>query len=152
MNKPNLEDVLDEILEELWCKPDWTSDDSNEMADYQEREIATTKSKLLTTIEQDYVLKKTVDGAVDDAIIEYIKKVSTDNRPLDAEPLVKKMPVPCPDCGAEEYYDWYLYPHQVYNQFMPGGIGHFCFPCFAKRAVELHTQAKQLLKGGSDES
>ena len=63
--------------------------------------------------------------------IEFRDKLSTGGRPLDAKPEIIKQPVPCPRCGAEEYADWSLYPHQVYNSYMPGGIGHYCFPCFA---------------------
>lgn len=81
-----------------------------------------------------------LDKIIDQAIVAYRDRVSTDNRPLSAPPLVKKMLVPCPDCKAEEYYDWYLYPHQVYNSFMPEGIGHYCFPCFCKRVVGLSNE------------
>lgn len=70
-------------------------------------------------------------------IAEYIHKTSTGDRPLSAPPLLVKQPVPCPRCGAEEYADWWLYPHQVYNSYMPGGIGHYCFPCFAQMVVEM---------------
>jgi len=76
-----------------------------------------------------------VAAHTDAMVAEHINKSSTGGRPLDATPLVIKQPAPCPGCGAEEYADWFLYPHQVYNQYMPGGVGHYCFPCFAKIAA-----------------
>lgn len=44
-----------EVLEEIWAKPDWTSDDPNEMADYQDREI----DQALDSIEE-IVLKEVI--------------------------------------------------------------------------------------------
>jgi hypothetical protein len=57
---------------------------------------------------------------------------STQGRPLSDAPEIEKQPVACPGCKAESYADWTLYPHQLYNSYMPGGIGHYCFPCFCK--------------------
>lgn len=70
------------------------------------------------------------------AEVKTIQRISTDGRPLNAPPLIVKQPVPCPRCGAEEYADWWLYPHQVYNAIMPGGTGHYCLPCFCAVVVE----------------
>lgn len=81
-----------------------------------------------------------VTTEVERAIVAYRDKVSTDGRPLSAAPLMVRQPVPCPGCGAEEYADWTLYPHQLYNAYMPGGIGHNCFPCFAKLVVQPQPQ------------
>lgn len=69
---------------------------------------------------------------IDQAIVEYRDRTSTDGRPLNAKPLIIKQPVPCTGCGAEEYADWTLWPHQLYNKYQPGGVGHYCFPCFAE--------------------
>jgi len=41
-----LDDKLREILDELWPLPDWHSDDPNEMADYQEREVTKAKAAI----------------------------------------------------------------------------------------------------------
>lgn len=43
-----------------------------------------------------------------------------------------KHPVPCNDCGSDEWVDWFL-PHPVFNAVCPGGNGYLCLPCFAER-------------------
>lgn len=83
-----------------------------------------------------------IDSEIDKAVVNYRDESSTGNRPLSAPPLIIKQPVPCPRCGAEEYADWFLYPHQVYNSYMPGGIGHYCFPCFAIISNQDHIQSE----------
>lgn len=84
----------------------------------------------------DFVMQQLADHDAK-LITAYIDKFSTNGRPLSAPPLIKKMPVPCSDCGAEEYADWFIYPHQVYNAVFPGGVGHTCLPCFSKRVIAL---------------
>jgi hypothetical protein len=68
-------------------------------------------------------------------IAAYRDRTSTGGRPLSAPPNIVKMPVPCTTCGTEEYADWFLYPHQVYNAVYPGGVGHDCLPCFCERLL-----------------
>lgn len=75
-------------------------------------------------------LMSTYHDAASAEVEAYRDKMSTEGRPLDAAPLPTKQPVPCPHCGAKEYVGWMLWPHQLYNSYMPGGTGHYCFPCF----------------------
>jgi len=80
-----------------------------------------------------------VEKAREEGAIEFRNRLSTNGRPLGAEPLIEKQPVPCPECGAIEYAAFAMYPHQIYNAVYPGGGGHPCVPCFAKRVL-LHTE------------
>lgn len=73
--------------------------------------------------------------ARDQGGIEFRDRLSTGGRPLSAEPLIEEQPVPCPECGAEKYAGFAMYPHQIYNAVYPGGSGHPCVPCFAKRVL-----------------
>jgi hypothetical protein len=73
--------------------------------------------------------------------VAFIKRFSTDNRPLSAPPELIEQPVPCTGCKATHYANWSLLPHQIYNAYMPGGVGHYCFPCFAA----LVTKATEVL-------
>lgn len=79
----------------------------------------------------------------DEAIIAYRDKITTDGRPLKAKPLIVEQPVPCTGCKAKEYADWTLLPHQVYNSIIPGGVGHYCFPCFAELARHTGNLSKE---------
>lgn len=85
--------------------------------------------------------KQSLQEWADKQVVAYRNKISgSADRPLSAEPEVVKQPVPCPKCGAEKYADWTLYPHQLYNQYMPGGVGHYCFPCFCKIVTDFDKQ------------
>ena len=75
-------------------------------------------------------LRQVETEARDAGAVELRDLLSLGRRPLSAAPEIVKQPVPCPRCGAEGYANWTLYPHQLYNSYMPGGIGHYCFPCF----------------------
>lgn len=57
---------------------------------------------------------------------------------------------PCNNCGAEGWQDWLLLPHATFNSVCPGGEGFLCFPCFAKRTVELD-EARETHAVGSRE-
>lgn len=85
-----------------------------------------------------------INQLIDKKIVEYRDHVTTQGLPLSAEPP-KVTNVPCTGCGTKEYAAWTLLPHQVYNQYMPGGTGHYCFPCFAKKVIGLD---QLLLKAG----
>lgn len=82
--------------------------------------------------DRDQLHEASKQKAVDEAVTVYRDRVSTDGRTLSESPLIIEQPVPCPKCGATHYADWYLYPHQVYNAVMPGGVGHYCLQCFCE--------------------
>lgn len=88
------------------------------------------------------LIQKDRREAVNQAVVEHIDRVSTNGRPLSAPPLIIRQPTPCPRCKLQDYADWTLYPHQLYNSYMPGGIGHYCFPCFCKVVVEATKDAR----------
>lgn len=119
---------LEELLETLYINAQFNKPDKegNFNKSVMSRDLAAAKQAILTE------LKKQEVAAEHTGALAYRDKMSTAGRPLGATPLIEKMPVPCPGCDAEEYADWFLYPHQVYNAVFPGGVGHYCLPCFCE--------------------
>lgn len=42
---------------------------------------------------------------------------------------------PCQDCGAKDFPDWTLLPHERFNEVCPDGNGYLCLLFFAKRLL-----------------
>ena len=140
MNTNELRDVSVNMASYLeWLAQDFIDLSDPEVAKLWEED----KKKVIDALERLFAhhTQREVTAAEERGAIRQRDWLSTYGRPLSAPPEVIKQPVPCPRCGAKEYPDWTLYPHQVYNSYMPGGIGHYCFPCFAAIVSERELKA-----------